>query len=160
MWRNTHSLVLHDMFSLMLAIGLDGTFLICANVTSGFSPFGHCQLTCSSTCDYICKKKKNAELAALSFRSEVSKLQLPGSTSAELQLSVGSRPGQRCCLDTQHDRCSPTGCAVTTPDKSKTILNIKVQNVFSDTSHSCMSFNASLSKINTELAGKVILTPF
>lgn len=104
--------------------------------------------------------KKNAELAALSFRSEVSKLQLPGSTSAEQQLSVSSRPGQRCCLDTQHDRCSPTGCAVTTPDKSKTILNIKVQNVFSDTSHSCMSFNASLSKINTELAGKVILTPF
>lgn len=104
--------------------------------------------------------KKNAELAALSFRSEVLKLQLPGSTSAEQQLSVSSRPGQRCCLDTQHDRCSPTGCAVTTPDKSKTILNIKVQNVFSDTSHSCMSFNASLSKINTELAGKVILTPF
>ncbi|KAL3977715.1 kelch-like protein 10 [Sarotherodon galilaeus] len=57
------------------------------------------------------------ESELLYYRSEVSKLQLPGSTSAEQQLSVGSRPGQRCCLDTQHDRCSPTGCAVTTPDK-------------------------------------------
>ncbi|XP_039859142.1 EF-hand and coiled-coil domain-containing protein 1 [Simochromis diagramma] len=57
------------------------------------------------------------ESELLYYRSEVSKLQLPGSTSAEQQLSVSSRPGQRCCLDTQHDRCSPTGCAVTTPDK-------------------------------------------
>ncbi|XP_019941931.1 EF-hand and coiled-coil domain-containing protein 1 [Paralichthys olivaceus] len=58
------------------------------------------------------------ESELLYYRSEVSKLQLPGSTGAEQQLSVGSsRPGQRCCLDSQHDRCSPTGRAVTTPDK-------------------------------------------
>ncbi|XP_030277398.1 EF-hand and coiled-coil domain-containing protein 1 isoform X2 [Sparus aurata] len=54
----------------------------------------------------------------LYYRSEVSKLQLPGSSRAEQQLGVvGSRPGQRCCSASQHDRCSPTGCAVTTPDK-------------------------------------------
>ncbi|XP_056292423.1 EF-hand and coiled-coil domain-containing protein 1 [Pseudoliparis swirei] len=50
-----------------------------------------------------------------------SKLQLPGSTGAEQQQQqqpgVGNRPGQRCCSDSQHDRCSPTGRAVTTPDK-------------------------------------------
>ncbi|XP_029286567.1 EF-hand and coiled-coil domain-containing protein 1 [Cottoperca gobio] len=57
------------------------------------------------------------ESELLYYRSEVSKLQLPGSTRAEQQQSVGSRPGQRCCLDSQHDRCSPTGRAVTTPDK-------------------------------------------
>ncbi|XP_071349876.1 EF-hand and coiled-coil domain-containing protein 1 isoform X2 [Trachinotus anak] len=57
------------------------------------------------------------ESELLYYRSEVSKLQLPSSTRAEQQLSVGGRPGQRCCLDSQHDRCSPTGRAVTTPDK-------------------------------------------
>uniref|UniRef100_A0A3B4U5E8 EF-hand and coiled-coil domain containing 1 n=2 Tax=Seriola dumerili TaxID=41447 RepID=A0A3B4U5E8_SERDU len=57
------------------------------------------------------------ESELLYYRSEVSKLQLPSSTRAEQQLSVGSRSGQRCCLDSQHDRCSPTGRAVTTPDK-------------------------------------------
>ncbi|XP_035858189.1 EF-hand and coiled-coil domain-containing protein 1 isoform X2 [Sander lucioperca] len=53
----------------------------------------------------------------LYYRSEVSKLQLPSNTGAEQQLSVVSRPAQRCCSDSQHDRCSPTGRAVTTPDK-------------------------------------------
>ncbi|XP_060926614.1 EF-hand and coiled-coil domain-containing protein 1 [Limanda limanda] len=58
------------------------------------------------------------ESELLYYRSEVSKLQLPGCTGGEQQLSVGSsRPGQRCCPDSQHDRCSPTGRAVTTPDK-------------------------------------------
>ncbi|XP_053172239.1 EF-hand and coiled-coil domain-containing protein 1 [Scomber japonicus] len=57
------------------------------------------------------------ESELLYYRSEVSKLQLPSGTRAEQQLSVGSRPSQRCCSDSQHDRCSPTGRAVTTPDK-------------------------------------------
>ncbi|KAK2862635.1 hypothetical protein Q5P01_002168 [Channa striata] len=57
------------------------------------------------------------ESELLYYRSEVSKLQLPSSTRAEQQLSVGSRPAQGCCSDSQHDRCSPTGRAVTTPDK-------------------------------------------
>ncbi|XP_076603924.1 EF-hand and coiled-coil domain-containing protein 1 [Chaetodon auriga] len=57
------------------------------------------------------------ESELLYYRSEVSKLQLPRSTRTEQQLSVGSRPAQRCCSDSQHDRCSPTGRAVTTPDK-------------------------------------------
>ncbi|XP_029989425.1 EF-hand and coiled-coil domain-containing protein 1 [Sphaeramia orbicularis] len=60
------------------------------------------------------------ESELLYYRSEVSKLQLPSSTRAEQQqqLSGGSsRMGQRCCSDSQHDRCSPTGQAVTTPDK-------------------------------------------
>ncbi|XP_062254271.1 EF-hand and coiled-coil domain-containing protein 1 [Platichthys flesus] len=58
------------------------------------------------------------ESELLYYRSEVSKLQLPGCTRAEQQLTVGSsRPGQRCSPDSQHDRCSPTGRAVTTPDK-------------------------------------------
>ncbi|XP_034549123.1 EF-hand and coiled-coil domain-containing protein 1 [Notolabrus celidotus] len=57
------------------------------------------------------------ESELLYYRSEVSKLQLPSSTRTELPLSVSSRPGQRCCSDSQHDRCSPTGRAVTTPDK-------------------------------------------
>ncbi|KAK1901470.1 EF-hand and coiled-coil domain containing protein 1 [Dissostichus eleginoides] len=55
------------------------------------------------------------ESELLYYRSEVSKLQLPGSTRADL--SVGERQNQRCCSDSQHDRCSPTGRAVTTPDK-------------------------------------------
>lgn len=58
------------------------------------------------------------EAELLYYRSELPKLQLPSSTRAESQLSVGdTRPEQRCCLDPQHDRCSPTGRAVTTPDK-------------------------------------------
>ncbi|KAM9362069.1 EF-hand and coiled-coil domain-containing protein 1 [Symphorus nematophorus] len=57
------------------------------------------------------------ESELLYYRSEVSKLRLPSSTRAEQQLSAGGRPGQRCCSDSQHDRCSPTGRAVTTPDK-------------------------------------------
>ncbi|XP_069034629.1 EF-hand and coiled-coil domain-containing protein 1 [Embiotoca jacksoni] len=57
------------------------------------------------------------ESELLYYRSEVSKLQLPSSARTEQQLSVSSRPGQRCCTDAQHDRCSPTGRAVTTPDK-------------------------------------------
>ncbi|XP_033977786.1 EF-hand and coiled-coil domain-containing protein 1 isoform X2 [Trematomus bernacchii] len=55
------------------------------------------------------------ESELLYYRSEVSKLQLPGCTRADL--SVGERQNQRCCSDSQHDRCSPTGRAVTTPDK-------------------------------------------
>ncbi|XP_068567970.1 EF-hand and coiled-coil domain-containing protein 1 [Cebidichthys violaceus] len=57
------------------------------------------------------------ESELLFYRSEVSKLQLPSGTGAEQQPGVGGRPGQRCCSDSQHDRCSPTGRAVTTPDK-------------------------------------------
>ncbi|XP_026162082.1 EF-hand and coiled-coil domain-containing protein 1 isoform X2 [Mastacembelus armatus] len=57
------------------------------------------------------------ESELLYYRSEVSKLQLPSTTRAEQPPSTGSRLGQRCCLDSQHDRCSPTGRAVTTPDK-------------------------------------------
>ncbi|XP_028262473.1 EF-hand and coiled-coil domain-containing protein 1 isoform X2 [Parambassis ranga] len=57
------------------------------------------------------------ESELLYYRSQVSKLQIPSSARAEQQQSVSSRPGQRCCLDSQHDRCSPTGRAVTTPDK-------------------------------------------
>ncbi|XP_060897416.1 EF-hand and coiled-coil domain-containing protein 1 [Labrus mixtus] len=57
------------------------------------------------------------ESELLYYRSEVTKLQLPSSTGAAPPLSVGSRPGQRCCSGSQHDRCSPTGRAVTTPDK-------------------------------------------
>lgn len=60
-----------------------------------------------------------ADSTLVCFRSEVAKLQLPSTTGAEQQLGAGTRPGQRCCLDSQHDRCSPTGRAVTTPDKSK-----------------------------------------
>uniref|UniRef100_A0A3B3B4T2 EF-hand and coiled-coil domain containing 1 n=1 Tax=Oryzias melastigma TaxID=30732 RepID=A0A3B3B4T2_ORYME len=51
--------------------------------------------------------------------SEASKLQLPGSTGAEL--SANTRASRRCCSDTRHDRCSPPGCAVTTPDKSERV---------------------------------------
>nr|XP_046236321.1 EF-hand and coiled-coil domain-containing protein 1 [Scatophagus argus] len=57
------------------------------------------------------------ESELLYHRSEVSKLQLPSSTRTEQQLSGGGRPGQRCYSDTQRGRCSPTGRAVTTPDK-------------------------------------------
>ncbi|KAM4613850.1 EF-hand and coiled-coil domain-containing protein 1 [Polymixia lowei] len=57
------------------------------------------------------------ESELLYYRSEVSKLQLPSSTRTEQRLSSSSQPGQRCCSDSQHDRRSPTGRAVTTPDK-------------------------------------------
>ncbi|XP_072239032.1 EF-hand and coiled-coil domain-containing protein 1 isoform X2 [Leuresthes tenuis] len=57
------------------------------------------------------------ESELLYYRSEVSKLQLPSRSGVEQQPSISIRPPQRCCLDTQHDRCSPTGRAVTTPDK-------------------------------------------
>ncbi|MED6252416.1 hypothetical protein ATANTOWER_011462 [Ataeniobius toweri] len=53
----------------------------------------------------------------ISFRSEVSKFQLSSSTRAEQQPCVSRGQGQRCCQDLHHDRCSPTGRAVTTPDK-------------------------------------------
>ncbi|XP_041837684.1 EF-hand and coiled-coil domain-containing protein 1 [Melanotaenia boesemani] len=48
------------------------------------------------------------------YRSEESKLQLSSNGRAEHQLG---RMSQRCWSDTQHDRRSPTGRAVTTPDK-------------------------------------------
>lgn len=48
------------------------------------------------------------------YRSEESKLQLPSNGRAEHQLG---RMSQRCWSDAQHDRRSPTGRAVTTPDK-------------------------------------------
>ncbi|KAM8868626.1 EF-hand and coiled-coil domain-containing protein 1 [Synchiropus picturatus] len=51
------------------------------------------------------------------YRSEVSNVRLTMSSGAEGTVTVGSRTGQRCCSDSQHDRCSPTGRAVTTPDK-------------------------------------------
>lgn len=131
MWLNTYCLVLLDMFSLMFGIGLYRTFLISAylknNFSSSVSVRKHSQQQKSglvrtknlqsNSCD---------ELAMLSFRSEVSKLQLPSSTRAEQQ-STGSRLSQRCCLDSQHDRCSPTGRAVTTPDKSEISFDLIVQ---------------------------------
>ncbi|XP_056130286.1 EF-hand and coiled-coil domain-containing protein 1 isoform X2 [Lampris incognitus] len=57
------------------------------------------------------------ESELLYYRSEVSKLQLPSSTRAGQHLVGCSRPGQSCFLDSQRDRCSPTGLAETTPDK-------------------------------------------
>ncbi|KAM9860170.1 EF-hand and coiled-coil domain-containing protein 1 isoform 2-T2 [Aulostomus maculatus] len=57
------------------------------------------------------------ESELLYYRSEVANLQLPRSIGAEQQPSSGGRLGQRYCSDSQHDRCSPTGRAVTTPDK-------------------------------------------
>ncbi|KAL6111415.1 efcc1 [Pungitius sinensis] len=60
------------------------------------------------------------ESELLFYRLEVSKLQLPSSEGAEQQQQppgAGSRPGPRCCSDPQRDRCSPTGRAMTTPDK-------------------------------------------
>ncbi|KAM9365780.1 EF-hand and coiled-coil domain-containing protein 1 [Pholidichthys leucotaenia] len=58
------------------------------------------------------------ESELLYYRSEVSKLQtLPNGASADQSPSVSGRTGQRCCGDARHDRCSPTGRAVTTPDK-------------------------------------------
>ncbi|XP_034023266.1 EF-hand and coiled-coil domain-containing protein 1 [Thalassophryne amazonica] len=53
----------------------------------------------------------------LFYRSEVSKLHVPNCSGAEQQLSASSRLGRRCCSDPQHDRCSPTGRAETSPDK-------------------------------------------
>ncbi|XP_072308121.1 EF-hand and coiled-coil domain-containing protein 1 isoform X2 [Eucyclogobius newberryi] len=50
--------------------------------------------------------------ANLSYRTDLPKLP----TRTELQQNE-TRLAQRCCLDLQHDRCSPTGRAVTTPDK-------------------------------------------
>ncbi|XP_036387995.1 EF-hand and coiled-coil domain-containing protein 1 [Megalops cyprinoides] len=47
------------------------------------------------------------------YRLELSKLQVPSSSAGEHQYSGASGPGRRCCLNTQHDRCSPTGRAET-----------------------------------------------
>ncbi|XP_012737944.2 EF-hand and coiled-coil domain-containing protein 1 isoform X1 [Fundulus heteroclitus] len=56
------------------------------------------------------------ESELLHYRSEVSK-RLPSSTRAEQQPCASSKQDRRCCQDLQRDRCSPTGRAVTTPDK-------------------------------------------
>ncbi|KAM6979806.1 EF-hand and coiled-coil domain-containing protein 1 isoform 2-T2 [Aplochiton taeniatus] len=50
------------------------------------------------------------------YRSKVSKLQISKSTRVEQKPPANSRPSQRCCLDSQHDRRSPTGRAETTSD--------------------------------------------
>ncbi|KAG7478096.1 hypothetical protein MATL_G00076800 [Megalops atlanticus] len=47
------------------------------------------------------------------YRLELSKLQVPSSSVGEHQYSAASGPSRRCCLNTQHDRCSPTGRAET-----------------------------------------------
>ncbi|CAN9512178.1 unnamed protein product [Ophioblennius macclurei] len=57
------------------------------------------------------------ESELLYHRSEGSKLQLPSSARVDQRLTSTGTSNQRCCLGTQHDRCSPTGRAVTTPDK-------------------------------------------
>ncbi|XP_078480890.1 LOW QUALITY PROTEIN: EF-hand and coiled-coil domain-containing protein 1-like [Lampetra planeri] len=49
--------------------------------------------------------------------SEESNVTLSGSSGAEQPLGAGGRPKQRCSSDSQRDRCSPTGRAVSTPDK-------------------------------------------
>ncbi|XP_049427066.1 EF-hand and coiled-coil domain-containing protein 1 [Epinephelus fuscoguttatus] len=67
------------------------------------------------------------ESELLYYRSEVSKLQLPSSTRAEQQLSVGNRRGQRCCSDSQHDRCSPTGRALMTPVEEQLFRSVEGQ---------------------------------
>ncbi|XP_046881151.1 EF-hand and coiled-coil domain-containing protein 1 [Hypomesus transpacificus] len=54
------------------------------------------------------------ESELLYYRAELSKLQIPCSTRARQQ--VTGRPGQEFCLDSQHDRRSPTGRAETTLD--------------------------------------------
>ncbi|XP_052357310.1 EF-hand and coiled-coil domain-containing protein 1 [Oncorhynchus keta] len=53
------------------------------------------------------------------YRSEVSKLQLSGCTRANKQVGGACGPVQRCCLDDQQDRWSPTGRSETTPDNSQ-----------------------------------------
>ncbi|XP_064823437.1 EF-hand and coiled-coil domain-containing protein 1 [Oncorhynchus masou masou] len=60
------------------------------------------------------------EQEILYYRSEVSKLQLSGCTRANKQVGGACGPVQRCCLDNQQDRRSPTGRSETTPDNSKT----------------------------------------
>ncbi|KAJ0068545.1 hypothetical protein NL108_008904, partial [Boleophthalmus pectinirostris] len=62
--------------------------------------------------------------ANLSYRSELPKL--PNVSRTELQQNE-TLLGQRCCLDFQHDRCSPTGRAVTTPDKMEEQLYRSVE---------------------------------
>uniref|UniRef100_A0AAQ4S9U8 EF-hand and coiled-coil domain containing 1 n=1 Tax=Gasterosteus aculeatus aculeatus TaxID=481459 RepID=A0AAQ4S9U8_GASAC len=52
------------------------------------------------------------ESELLFYRLEVSKLQPPSGTGVEQQ-----QPGAGSRSDSQHDRCSPTGRAMTTPDK-------------------------------------------
>lgn len=54
------------------------------------------------------------------LRMEASKLQLSSRARVEQPPGGRRRTGQRCCQDSQHGRCSPTGRAVTTPDRSKT----------------------------------------
>lgn len=46
MWPNTHCCVLLDMFSLMLAIGLDWTFFHLCKYEEQFQPIGQCQSMC------------------------------------------------------------------------------------------------------------------
>uniref|UniRef100_A0A8C7VU71 EF-hand domain-containing protein n=1 Tax=Oncorhynchus mykiss TaxID=8022 RepID=A0A8C7VU71_ONCMY len=60
------------------------------------------------------------EQEILYYRSEVSTLQLSGCTRANKQVGGACGPVQRCCLDNQQDRRSPTGRSETTPDNSKT----------------------------------------
>uniref|UniRef100_A0A8C7HXY5 EF-hand and coiled-coil domain containing 1 n=2 Tax=Oncorhynchus kisutch TaxID=8019 RepID=A0A8C7HXY5_ONCKI len=59
------------------------------------------------------------EQEILYYRSEVSKLQLSGCTRANKQVGGACGPVQRCCLDNQQDRRSPTGRSETTPDNSQ-----------------------------------------
>eukprot|EP00063_Salmo_salar_P049110 XP_014023945.1 PREDICTED: EF-hand and coiled-coil domain-containing protein 1-like [Salmo salar] len=59
------------------------------------------------------------EQEILYYRWEVSKLQLPGCTRANKQVGGACGPVQRCCLDNQQDRRSPTGRSETTPDNSQ-----------------------------------------
>ncbi|KAM9758071.1 EF-hand and coiled-coil domain-containing protein 1 isoform 1-T1 [Menidia menidia] len=66
------------------------------------------------------------ESELLHYRSEVLKPPPPGSSGAG-QLRVSSRPTQRGCLDTQQDRRSPTGRAVTTPVEEQLFRSVEGQ---------------------------------
>ena len=73
---------------------------------------------CLDRVEVECIMNGFSETTCLFFsRAELSKLQIPCSTRARQQ--VTGRPGQEFCLDSQHDRRSPTGRAETTLDNSK-----------------------------------------
>lgn len=56
-----------------------------------------------------------------------------GGGGLELQLNAACRQTQRCWSESQRERCSPTGRAVTTPDTSETCVK-----------HTCMFFQCCI----------------
>ncbi|XP_016891842.1 EF-hand and coiled-coil domain-containing protein 1 [Cynoglossus semilaevis] len=89
------------------------------------------ELEAKTNCVPLLQRKiLQLESELLYYRMEASKLQLSSRARVEQPPGGRRRTGQRCCQDSQHGRCSPTGRAVTTPDRNTSENDVVEEQLF------------------------------